>query len=107
MATSFEELQAKRVTDLRKIAEGIDHEAVHGYRTMHKAQLVQALCTALGIETHEHHEVVGLDKRQVKAQIRELKTQRDVALESHDRAQLKRVRRRIRRLKRKIRVAIV
>jgi hypothetical protein len=107
MATSFEELQEKRVVDLRKIAEGIDHEAVHGYRTMHKAQLLQALCTALGIEAHEHHEVVGLEKRTIKAQIRELKVQRDAVVESHDRIQLKRMRRKIRRLKRKIRAATV
>lgn len=107
MEHTFEELKKKKVADLRVIAEGIDHEALHGYTTMHKDQLLPALCTALGIEAHEHHEVVGLDKRAMKVQIRELKAKRDALLEAHDHEQLKRVRRQIHHLKRKIRAATV
>ena len=39
---------------------------------MHKEELLVALCTALGIQAHEHHEVVGIDKSKVKAKIRAL-----------------------------------
>jgi hypothetical protein len=107
MAFTYHELREKAVAELRKIAEGIDHEAVHGYTTMHKDPLVRALCTALGIEMHEHHDVVGIDKGAIKAQIRELKVERNAALEAHDHEQLKRVRRKIHRLKRKIRASTV
>ena len=47
--------------------------------------------------------VVNKDKSKFKVQIRELKSQRDAALESHDHVQLKSIRRRIRTLKRKVR----
>jgi hypothetical protein len=51
--------------------------------------------------------VVGIDKSSVKARIRELKTQRAAAIEAHDHAQLKTVRRTIHRLKRQIHKATV
>lgn len=107
MSHTYEELKSKRVVDLREIAREIDHEAVRGYSTMHKDELVHALCIALGLEEHAHHEVVGLNKKKVKKQIRELKKERDAALEAHDHEQLKRTRRKIRRLKRRIRKATV
>jgi hypothetical protein len=107
MAHTFEELKSKTAAELREIAEGIEHDAVHGYTSMHKEQLVHAICTALDIEEHVHHEVVGIDKRAIKTQIRELKAQRDAALEAHDYATLKLVRRKIHLLKRKIRAATV
>ena len=107
MAHTYDELHSMTVAQLRDIAEGIEHDAVQGYTTMHKDQLLPALCEALGIEAHEHHEVVGIDKGAVKARIRELKKERDAALEAHDSQQLKRVRRQIRGLKRKIRKATV
>jgi uncharacterized protein (DUF342 family) len=107
MEHSFEELRHKTVAQLREIAQEIEHEAVEGYTQMHKADLVQAVCRALGIEAHEHHEVVGVDKAAVKAQIRGLKAERDVALEAHDHARLKLLRRRIHRLKRRLHKATV
>ncbi len=107
MEHTFEELEKKKVADLREIAEGIEHDLLHGYTTMHKDQLLKALCTALGIEGHEHHDVVGIDKRAIKLQIRELKAKRDAALEAHDSVELKRVRRKIHRLKRRVRAATV
>lgn len=107
MAYTFEELSKKTVAQLREIAKQTEHEALRGYSTMHKADLVAALCTALGVERHEHHEVVGIEKSKIKAQIRELKTQRNAALEAHDSKQLKQIRRRIKRLKRKIRRATI
>ncbi len=107
MAHTYEELHQKTVAQMRAIAKGMDHEALRGYTTMHKEQLLLALCKALGLEAHEHHEVVGVDKARIKQQIRQLKVERDAALEAHDSKELKVIRRRIHRLKRKIHKATV
>jgi DNA-binding IclR family transcriptional regulator len=106
MAYTIEELKHKTLTDLREIAKGSDHEALQGYTQLNKQHLIGALAKALGIQ-HEHHEVVGVDKSGIKARIRELKTQRAAALDAHDHAQLKVVRRTIHRLKRRIHKATV
>ena len=53
---------------------------MHGYTIMHKEPLLHAVCTALGLEEHIHHNVVGIDKSKVKRQIRELKVERNGAL---------------------------
>ena len=103
----YESLHAMNVAQLREVAATIDHEAVHGYTTMHKEHLVPAICKALDIEAHEHHDVVGIDKEAVKARIRALKKERDEAEATGDKARLKLTRRRIRGLKRKIRKATV
>ncbi len=105
MSHTFEELEGKTVAELRAIAKETEHEAVRGYTSMQKADLVKALCTASGIEAHQHHEVQGLDKAPIKAKIRELKVERNEALQARDYRQLKILRRRIHRLKRKIRAA--
>ena len=104
---TFEELHELTVVQLKEFAKGIEHDALQGYATMHKDHLVPALCAALGIEAHAHHEVVGIDKAATKARILQLKTERKAALETKDHKQLKLVRRRILRLKRKIRKATV
>jgi DNA-binding IclR family transcriptional regulator len=106
MAVTYEQLKHKTVADLREMAKGIEHEAVQGYTQMNKEHLLMALSKALGIQ-HEHHEVVGVDKASIKARIRQLKAQRASALEAHDHAQLKVVRRTIHRLKRRIHKATV
>ena len=106
MAYTIEELKHKTLAELREIAKGSDHEALQGYTQLNKQHLIGALAKALGIQ-HEHHEVVGVDKSGIKARIRELKTQRAAALEAHDHAQLKVVRRTIHRLKRRIHKATV
>ena len=103
---TYEQLRHKTVAELRDMAKGIEHEAVQGYTQMNKDHLIVALSKALGIQ-HEHHTVVGVDKASIKARIRELKTQRVSALEAHDHAQLKVVRRSIHRLKRRIHKATV
>lgn len=105
MAHTYEELKKKTVDELREIAKGIEHEAVRGYTQMNKDHLLPAVCRALGIDTHGHHAVVGLDKAEVKARLRLLKADRDKALEAHDHGQLKAIRRQIHRLNRKIRAA--
>ena len=107
MTHSYEELRDMTVAQMRDLAQGVEHEAVSGYSTMHKEQLLTALCTAFGIEAHAHHEVVGIDKAAIKAQIRALKSERQKALDAGDSTQLKRLRRQIHRLKRKIRRATI
>jgi hypothetical protein len=103
---SYEQLRHKTLAELRDLAKGIDHDAVQGYTQMNKEHLVVGLANALGIQ-HEHHTAVGIDKASIKARIREMKTQRAAALEAHDHAQLKVVRRTIHRLKRQIHKATV
>jgi DNA-binding IclR family transcriptional regulator len=107
MAFTHHELKHKTLAELRDIAKDIEHEAVQGYTQLNKEHLVVALCRALGIEMHEHHEVVGIDKAAIKSRIRELKRRRTGVLAAHDHAQLKAVRRRIHRLKRQIHKATV
>ena len=107
MTHTYEDLKKKTVAELREIAAGIEHEAVKGYTQLNKDHLLAAVCTALGIEAHAHHEVVGIDKKSVKSHIRELKVKRDAALTAHDRTQLKTVLRRIHSLKRQIHRATV
>ena len=102
-----QELKKKKVADLREIAKDIDHEVLHGYTTMHKNDLLMALCTALKVEAHEHHDVVGINKRAIKAEIRQLKTQRDGLLQARDRTELKKIRRKMHHLKRRIREATI
>ena len=106
MAYTYEQLKHMTLADLREIAKGNEQEIVQGYTQMNKEHLVGALAQALGIQ-HTHHDVVGIDKSSIKARIRELKTQRAAAINAHDRAQLKVVRRTIHRLKRRIHKATV
>lgn len=107
MAYTYDELHKKTVAQLRELAKAEDHELLRGYSTMHKADLLHALCEVFGVDEHVHHDVVGLDKGRLRAKIRELKRQREIALEANDTAQLKHVRKRIKRIKRKIRQATV
>ena len=102
MAYTHHELKSKTVAQLREIAKANENDSLTGYTVMHKDQLVTALCKALGIEMHEHHEVVGLNKSEIKAQIKDLKGKRDQAIAIHDHAQLKAVRRRMHYLRRMI-----
>ncbi len=107
MAYTYHELKEKTVADLREIAKGIEHEAVEGATQMNKDHLLKAMCTALGIDMHEHHHVEGIDKAAIKGKIRELKKKRDEILASQDRSQLHGVLRQIHALKRTMRRAMV
>jgi DNA-binding IclR family transcriptional regulator len=95
MAHTYHELKAMTVGQLREMAKGIEHEAVKGYTQLNKEHLLVAICKALNIATHEHHEVVGLDKTGIKAKIRSLRKLRDDALEAHDSVKLRAIRRHI------------
>jgi hypothetical protein len=107
VAYTYHDLKGKTVQELREIAQTVEqHDAVQGYSQMNKDHLLPALCKALGIDTHEHHAVVGIDKPAIKAKMRDLKKQRDSALEAGDRDLLKNVRRQIHRLNRQIRAHV-
>jgi hypothetical protein len=107
MAYTYDELKHKTVAELREIAAGIEHEALKGYTQLNKDHLLHALATALGLDTHQHHEVKGINKTDIKSKIKALKKRRDEAIEAHDHARLKQVRRHIHRLKREIHKATV
>ena len=104
---SYESLRKKTIADLREIAKGLEHEAVQGYTQLRKDELLLAICTALGLDAREHHRVVGIDKKAIKQRIRELKGEREAAIEAKDTAQLRRVRRKIHRLKHQLRAAMI
>ena len=107
MPLTYEEIHKKTVAELREIAAGIEDERLQGHTQMHKEQILPILCQVLGIEQHAHHEVVGIDKSKVKAEIRALKSARSAAMEAGDHDELRRVRRRIHRLKGRLRRATV
>ena len=107
MAYTYHELKGKTIQELRDIAKGVENQdAVQGYSQLNKEHLLPALCKALGIDTHEHHGVTGIDKPAIKAKMRELRKKRDAALEAHDSAALKSVRRQIHQLNRQIRAHV-
>ncbi|HNW60059.1 MAG TPA: hypothetical protein PKI62_10320 [bacterium] len=104
MPHTYEELRSKTITDLREIAKGLDHEAVQGYTQLNKEHLLIAVCKALGVEMHahhQHHEAAEALAR-MKKEVKSLKKERDAALTAHDRTALKRTRTKMRRLKKRI-----
>jgi hypothetical protein len=105
MAHTYEELKGKTVAELREIASGIEHEAVQGYTQLNKEHLLAAICKALNIDMHAQHAAAGIDKTAMKAQIKELKKQRDEAKAAGDSKRLLISRQKIRRLKRRLRIA--
>ena len=107
MAHTYQDLKEMTVAQLREVASGLEHAPVQGYTQLNKEHLLLAVCQALSIDPHEHHEAVGINKAKIKADIRKLKVDRQAALEAKNRQQLKKIRREIRGLKRKIRKSLV
>jgi hypothetical protein len=103
MAHTYRELKEKTVAELRDIAKGVQHDAVQGYSQMNKDRLLPALCRALNVDMAEHHVAQGIDKPALKAKMRELRQQRDRAIESHDEGTLRAVRRQLHALNHQIR----
>jgi hypothetical protein len=102
MAYTLHELKEKTIQELRDIAKDVSNQdAVQGYSQMNKEHLLPALAKALGIQ--DHHDVVGINKQAIKAQMRQLRQQREVALTAHDAIKLKSVRRQLHKLNRQIR----
>lgn len=88
MTHTFLELKKKTLAELREIAAATQPE-VQGYTQMNKDHLLEALCKALNIDMHVHHEVKGIDKLAVKAKIKEWQKKRDEALAAGDRKSLR------------------
>ncbi|MBI2223069.1 MAG: hypothetical protein HYU53_17910 [Acidobacteria bacterium] len=102
MPMTYDELKALTVAELREIAK--EHQdAIKGSSQMNKEHLLPALCKALGIPTHEHHDVVGIDKAGIKARMRELKKERVAAIAAHDPDRLRVARRQLHRLNHQLR----
>src|SRR6266446_3924730 len=95
MAYTYHQLKEKTIQELRDIAKDVHHDAVQGFSQMNKEHLLPALCRALAVDTYEHQAVVGIDKAAIKATMGELRRKRDAALEAHDHAQIKVLRRQI------------
>jgi len=106
MAYTYEQLSDMTVVQLRDIAKDVEHDAVKGFSTMHKEKLLPALCQALGIEAHKHHIAVGINKSQVKLQIRATKKKRDEALTAKDSKAYREALSEIHHLKNRLRRAI-
>lgn len=104
---TYEQIKHMTVAQLRDLASDLEHPAVKGYSQLRKDDLIPAVCTALGIEAHAHHEVQGLDKAKVKQEIRALKARRSELLESGDKDEYKLVLRKIHHLKHELRRATV
>jgi hypothetical protein len=102
---TYDDLRRHTIDQLRDIAHSLGPDALPGHTQMNKERLLPALCTVLGIEAHVHHEVVGLDKRPVKAELRKLKSERNAALAEHDHAKLHEIRRQMHHLKHRIHAA--
>jgi DNA-binding IclR family transcriptional regulator len=107
MAFTFHELKDKTIGELRDIAKDVKHDAVHGYTQLNKEHLLVALCSALNVPVHEHHDVVGIDKLGLKARIRALKKDREAAIEAGDEEKLRAVRAHIHGLNRQIKKHLV
>jgi nucleoside-triphosphatase THEP1 len=103
MAYTYHELKGKTIQELREIAAGTGNDAVKGASQMNKDHLLPVLCKALGIDAHEHADVVGIDKVAMKAKMRELKEQRQKAIEAHDPVALASARRHLHHLNHQIR----
>ncbi|HEU4939072.1 MAG TPA: hypothetical protein VFT39_21640 [Vicinamibacterales bacterium] len=103
MAHTYHELRQMTVVQLRELAKELNHEAVQGFSQMNKDHLLPAICRALNIDTLEHHTATGVDKPTIKARIRQLKHDRERALDAHDHVLLKNIRRQMHALNRQIR----
>ncbi len=106
MPYTYDELSKMTVVELRKIADTIEHDDLKGHSTMHKDKLLPILCKVLGVDMSVHHRASLSNKGKIKAEIRQLKVQRDQAIASKDKEKLRGVRKRIHQLKKILRRSI-
>ena len=104
MAHTYESLKKMTLAQLRDLAKDVQHDAVQGFTQMNKDHLLPALCTALGIDAHEHHAAHGEIKAAAKTKMRELRAKRQEAIEARDHEALKAIRREYHHLNHKLRV---
>lgn len=104
MAYTFHELKLMTLAQLRDLAKDLEHDAIKGYTQMNKDHLLPALCTALGIDAHEHHAAHGELKLAAKQRMRELRAKKQEAIAAGDRGLLKSIRREYHHLNHRLRV---
>ena len=105
MPYTYDELKGMTVAQLREIASGIQNDAVQGYTQLNKEHLLVVLAKVLNLDTHTRHKLGGIDKADVKKQMKQLHKERDASLEVHDHVQLKTTRRKLHALRRSLRRA--
>ena len=96
---TLEELKVMTVAQLREIAQGITDDALEGYSTLHKEQLLPLLCKVLKIPTH--HTAEGAEKIRLKMAIRKIKARgakNDPARQALDRRMIHDLKRRLRQM---------
>lgn len=104
MTHTYHDLKIMTLAQLRDIAKDVPHDAVQGFTQMNKEHLLPALCTALGIDAHEHHAAHGALQAATKNRLRELRAKRQQAIEAGDHDLLKSIRREYHHLNHKLRV---
>ncbi len=98
----YHDLQKTRVTDLREMIKE-NFPDILGVVGLKKEEMVNMLADKLGIEKPHKHVAAGLGKRAIKAEIRELKVQREAAKKERNTEDILKFRRLIHRNKRKLR----
>ncbi len=96
----WHELEKMKVTDLRELAK--EKTELTGLSGLHKADLVEALADALGIDK-PHKVAHGSEKTKIKQQIRALKVKRDEARDARDSEAFREYRHEIHKLRRNLR----
>lgn len=76
---------------------------IYGVHSMNKEELLKGIKEALGISDDAGSKLFAKEIRETKAQIKEIKTQRDLAREAGEKKKVETLRRRIGRLKKKTR----
>jgi len=99
----YHQLEKTTVPQLREMAK--EYDDLQGVTGMSKEKLVNTLADKMGIEK-PHKVVVGVDKATIKAQIRELKKERQQALDAKDKAKINDTRKQLHRLRHKLHKAI-
>lgn len=98
----YHDLQKTRVADLRIMVKEHFPEVL-GVIGLKKEEMVDMLAEKLGIEKPHKHVAAGLGKRAIKAEIRELKVQRESAKERGEKQEVAKFRKEIHRRKRHLR----
>jgi hypothetical protein len=98
---TYEQLKGMVVAELREIAQGIKDDALEGYSTLHKEQLLPLLCKVLKIPMH--HTAAGVEKIRLKMAIHKIQARHSQASTKKDQARGAMDRRMIHSLKRRLR----
>ena len=107
MEHTFKELKHMKVDQLREIAAATGEDGIKGYTQLNKEHLLEAICNFYHIDMYEHHDVVGVNKGKIKLRIKELKKERDEAIEKKDKVKMLAARKEIKKLKGELRRAMV